>query len=228
MSALSWPDCLNVRDLGGLPTLDGGVTRAGALIRSDNLDRLTRNGIAALRAAGVSRIVDVRSAWECEHFPSEFTNTPLWRNMPISDPAAPDLSDRSLAEQFIWLLDNCARLIASAIAEIAAAPAGAVVVHCHAGKDRTGLVVALALDLVGVTRAAIAADYSTLGNSTIDVHTLIGTTDSGKPELEPLQEATILRVLDHLDNAYGGTVPYLRRAAVRDVQHAALRDRLTS
>lgn len=228
MSLLDWPDCRNIRDLGGLPMLDGGVTRSGALIRADNLDRLTATGTAALRASGVSRIVDVRSAWECERFPSEFTNTPLWRNTPISDPAAPDLSDRSLAEQFTWMLDNGPDLIASAVAEIAAAPAGAVLVHCHAGKDRTGLIVALVLDLVGVCRTAIAADYATIGDSTIDVRTLIGTTDTGKPELEAPEEATILRTLEHIDGTYGGIADYLSRGGLAKARQDALRTRLIS
>lgn len=226
MSALDWPDCRNVRDLGGLPTVGDSVIRDGALIRSDNLDRLTADGIAALRTARVGRIVDVRSAWECEHFPSAFTNTRIWRNSPISDPAAPDISDRPLAEQFIWVLDHGAHLVASAIAEIADAPDGAVLVHCHAGKDRTGVIVALALDLVGVQRAAIAADYVIVGDSTIDVRTLVGTSDSGKPELEAPREETILCVLEYLDETYGGVAAYLRNGGLTEVQQNAIKARL--
>lgn len=226
MSLLNWPDCRNVRDLGGLPTADGHVTRGGALIRADNLDRLTPAGIVALHTARVGRIVDVRSAWECERFPSAFTNTPIWRNSPISDPDAPDLSDCSLAEQFVWVLDHGPDLIASALAEIADAPDGPVLVHCHAGKDRTGLIVAVALDLVGVSRVAIAADYVVVGDSTIDVGTLVGTTDTGKPELEAPREATIRCVLDHLDQTYGGVADYLRGGGLTATQQGAIRARL--
>jgi hypothetical protein len=60
VKVLDWPGCRNVRDLGGLSTTDGGRTRYGALIRSDSHFRLTREGIAVVRAAGVSRILDLR------------------------------------------------------------------------------------------------------------------------------------------------------------------------
>jgi protein tyrosine/serine phosphatase len=226
MSPLEWPDCRNVRDLGGLPTSGPGVTRYGELIRSDNLDRLTQTGIAAVHAAGVGRIVDVRSSWENENFPSAFANTTLLRNRPISDPDAPDLSDHSLAEQFIWVLDHGRHLVASAIAEIADAPPGAVVVHCHAGKDRAGLIIALVLDLVGVSRVAIAADYAILGDGSADVRIVVGTTDSGKPELEAPQEATILRTLDHVDETYGSVAHYLTDGGLTPGQQNAIRGRL--
>ena len=61
---LSWPDCRNARDLGGLPTESGGRIRTGALVRADNLTRLTPAGIAAVHRLGVRRIIDLRSADE--------------------------------------------------------------------------------------------------------------------------------------------------------------------
>ncbi|WP_203910667.1 tyrosine-protein phosphatase [Rhizocola hellebori] len=59
-----WPDCVNARDLGGLPTATGGRTRMGALFRSDNHNRLTPQGIRAITESGVSRILDLRWNWE--------------------------------------------------------------------------------------------------------------------------------------------------------------------
>ena len=88
---LDWPHCKNVRDLGGL----GGL-RTGALVRSDNLDQLDSAGIAAVRAAGVRRIVDLRSEWECEKYPSPFAGDPIWLNVPLVDPDAPDLETAEL------------------------------------------------------------------------------------------------------------------------------------
>ena len=57
---LVWDGCVNVRDLGGIPTDDGGTTRAGAIIRSDNIGGLTPDGWRALERHGVTRIVDLR------------------------------------------------------------------------------------------------------------------------------------------------------------------------
>src|SRR3954453_22259393 len=61
---LDWDGCRNVRDLGGLPTADGRVTRVGALVRADALDRLTTAGWAALWGHGVRTVVDLRNADE--------------------------------------------------------------------------------------------------------------------------------------------------------------------
>ena len=212
-----WPHCRNARDLGGLPTSNGGQVRAGALIRSDNLDQLNDEGLAAVRTAGVSRIVDLRSAWECETFPSPFADDERWRNVPLTDPADPDVSVQDLFEQYRLLIDDYSQRFASAVAAIADAPPGCVVVACHAGKDRTGLVVALTLDLLGVPHTAIAADYATAPEPTVV---------SSLPELAPPRPETILRILAHLHTRYGGTAPYLLQAGATSTQLTALTSRL--
>jgi len=61
---LTWDGCLNVRDLGGLPTSDGRRVRWGALVRSDGIDRLTATGWAALQRHGVRTVVDLRDEEE--------------------------------------------------------------------------------------------------------------------------------------------------------------------
>src|SRR5919204_5835932 len=61
---LDWPDCLNVRDLGGLPIADGGVIRWGALVRADDLCRLTPVGQRRLAEAGVRTVIDLRGPSE--------------------------------------------------------------------------------------------------------------------------------------------------------------------
>lgn len=73
---LVWPDCRNVRDLGGLPLADGGQTRSGVLIRADTLDRLTPQGLETIRAGGIARIVDLRSPWEMPQQAHPFQNDP--------------------------------------------------------------------------------------------------------------------------------------------------------
>jgi protein-tyrosine phosphatase len=226
---LRWPHCLNVRDLGGLPTTDGGATRAGALIRSDNLDRLTATGVAAVRAAGVTRIVDVRSAWECRHFPSPFADDPSWRNSPVSDDDGPDLSDQPLAAQYTASLDLYPHRIATAVGEIADAPAGCALVCCHAGKDRTGIVVALVLALVGVEPAAIADDYASVGDGATSMSALIGAYSPTKPELQAPTPTTMLTMLDHLQERYGGAAAYLAQSGLTarqaELLTARIRDR---
>jgi protein-tyrosine phosphatase len=186
MRPLIWPDCRNVRDLGGLPTA-GGELQAGRLIRSDNLDQLIPTGYAAVEATGITRFVDLRSAWECETWPSPYADDARWRNVPLWDPADADVSDLGLFEQYRVLVDDYGTRIASAMVAIADAPPGCVVVNCHAGKDRTGVVIALTLDLAGVPHELIATDY----------------------ESSDASPSTILRLLIHVHDRYGGTREYL-------------------
>jgi len=140
MTPLTWLCCQNARDLS---SIDGNRVRAGALIRSDNLDQLDDVGLAAVQAAGISRIVDLRSTWECETYPSPFAKDERWLNVPLTDATDPDVATWDLFEQYRVLIDDYPYRFASAIAAIAAAPPGCVLVTCHAGKDRTGLVIAL-------------------------------------------------------------------------------------
>jgi protein-tyrosine phosphatase len=166
----------------------------------------------------VSRIVDLRSIWECEKYPSPFAEDPIWLNVPLVDPDAPDQDTAALVEQYCVLVDDSPERFASAIAAIAEAPPGCTVVACHAGKDRTGLVIALALHLVGVPVDAIAADYASgpgaLGDSSI-------------PELAAPRGETIIQLLDHLQNQYGGTALYLRGGGATAGHFTSLVARLT-
>ncbi|GAB3938710.1 hypothetical protein GCM10029976_053610 [Kribbella albertanoniae] len=145
---LAWPNCRNTRDLGGL-------------IRSDNLDQLTRKGHAAFAAAGVSRIIDLRDIWETDAFPSPFRDDPRWVNIPLNDPSDPYLDHTDLLRSYQALLRNYPQRFATAVTAIAEAPPGPVVVACHAGRDRTGLVIALTLAAIDVPIEAIVADYAT-------------------------------------------------------------------
>lgn len=199
MQPLAWPDCRNVRDL------SCGQVQPGRLIRSDNLDQLNFAGLAAVEAADVRRFVDLRSAWECETFPSPYAGDARWWNVPLWDPGDPDVSALELLEQYRILVDDYAGRVASAVAAIAEAPDGCVVVSCHAGKDRTGVVVALTLDLVGVPLDLVAADYEVGG---------------APPD-------TILRLLEHVRAQYGGTAAYLLNSGATTDQLDGLIGRLT-
>ncbi len=148
-----------MRDLGGLPTAGGGRIRPGALIRSDSLQYLSAAGVDAVRRADVSRVLDLRSKAELEHAPTPFTHDPLGHWVPVQDPADPPHGMHTIVAVCNDMLDRHPERFAEALLAIAEAPPGAVVVHCHGGKDRTGMVVALALSTAGVPVDEIVADY---------------------------------------------------------------------
>ena len=161
---LTWEGSLNARDLAGLSTPSGPV-QPRRLIRSGNLSRLTERGKGELRASGVSRIVDLRDPEERSIDPAPFLGEALYLNFPALPQgnlnlSAANAAARSNADYYrAWLEHACAHF-AVILQQIVDAPAGAVVIHCHVGKDRTGLAVALALFVAGVPDEEIAADYA--------------------------------------------------------------------
>jgi len=171
MTMLSWPGGRNVRDLGGRALTGGGVTASGRVFRSAAREHLTDEGWLAAKAAGVRTVVDLRNA------PAETRRTPEY---PVIRPESLDglvfvpapTEDPDDAE-FLrvcgpWLdhpqswADN-ARLaptrVAAALRAIAGARGG-VLVHCAGGRDRTGMICAMLLDLAGATEDAIVEDYA--------------------------------------------------------------------
>ena len=191
---LAWDGCVNVRDLGGVPTEDGGVTRFGAIIRSDSVRQLTDAGWESLVAHGVRRVVDLR--WHEElaedpprELPVEVVHVPLLGALDREYGDALDARVAAIPEPagrirlaYGDFLERFRPNFATAVAAIADAPDGAVVFHCAAGKDRTGLVAALLLRLAGAGAEAVADDYA-----------------ATEPALEPLNERWIAAATDEAE-----------------------------
>jgi protein tyrosine/serine phosphatase len=212
---LAWPGFLNARDLGGLPLGPAGLTRYRALVRSDLpglygvLDR------RVLADYGVRTVIDLRSPRELVDRPNPLRAHNGYRHLPLLlDRDIEHVRDfRDMTRTYRWQVDNRAEAIAEILAAIAAEPAGTVLFHCLAGKDRTGVVAALLLALVGVDRPAVVDDYL-LTDGTVPV------------EFRPLPEM-MLGLLDHLDDRHGGVGAYLTAAGADPAQQAVLRARLT-
>ena len=156
---------VNLRDLGGLPTRSGAVTRPGRLLRSESPHTLSEAGLGALLDLGIGAVVDLRTASERERRPSPLAEAGVHtRHAPIftDDEDYPDHL-ATAAEVYCWWLRERSAGIALAMQAIADAPSAPILVHCHAGKDRTGVIVALVLRLAGVSVDDIAEDYAVSG-----------------------------------------------------------------
>jgi protein-tyrosine phosphatase len=159
---IALPGTVNMRDIGGYPTSDGGTVRWRTLLRSDALSRLDDTGRAALAGFGVRTVVDLRTSEEAENAPSALDGASARVfHVPLLRAEDFDGLPPELAEVYRRMVDNRGEALARAIGTLATADALPGLVHCSAGKDRTGLVVALVLDLLGVPDEIIAADYAT-------------------------------------------------------------------
>jgi protein tyrosine/serine phosphatase len=222
----------NARDLGGLPLRDGQVKR-GALIRSESLTRLGEGGVEALKEARVSRVVDLRRAGESPEPHPYADDADVYVNLPVEDPA--DIKEEvmgTMADLYLDMVDARPELFAAAVGAIADAPPGAVVVHCAGGKDRTGLVVAMALTLAGADPEVVAADYALTAkrNGPIVEGFLQQIEDDEARERVRDYIATpasnMLTALEHLEKQYGGVQGYLRSGGLTQEQVRRLRERL--
>ncbi len=164
---LDWDGCLNARDLGGLPTVSGRATRWRAVVRADNVDRLTAEGWAALHAYGVRTVVDLREGDERTAVVARPAGVTVV-HVPLDDNAdaafwsrlVDDDVDDGTPQYYRPFIERKAERCAAAVTAVARAAPGGVVVHCGLGRDRTGLVALLLLALAGVTPEAIVADYT--------------------------------------------------------------------
>lgn len=239
---------VNLRDVGGMPTRDGGEISAGRLLRSDNLQGLTLSDIDRLLGIGLTDVVDLRSEYEVEsEGPGPLVGYPTvrihqhslfreWREgvgeekpaelvedrpedepdeaLPWVDLAPSVESDHPVASIYLsYLVDRPDSILAS-LRHIGGAR-GATLVHCAAGKDRTGTVVALALSVAGAEPAAIIDDYAASSERMeAIVQRLVGSpTYAENLRDRPLSShlshpETMQAFLEYVDSEYGG-VPRL-------------------
>jgi protein-tyrosine phosphatase len=252
----------NVRDLGGLPTTEGRVVAAHRLVRADNLQGLTPADVRCLLDdIGVRAVADLRTGVEVAHegpgpltrepavaiehlslFPEVGHNTDAaaldddggpvllpWQTRDADlDPGA----RRAAAGVYANYLNDRPDSIIAALRLIACTD-GATIVHCAAGKDRTGVVVALALAEVGVGPEEIVADYVATAQRIEAVFARLTASptyavdmDHWDPSRHVPRAETMQRLLDELDTDFGGPGGWLRKNGWTEADAVALRERL--
>jgi protein tyrosine/serine phosphatase len=259
----------NTRDLGGLPTTDGGRTVPGRILRSDNLQTLSEDDVRRLvQELGVREVIDLRTTAEIllegrsplrdvaevthRHFsllPERGQYTDVFAVE--EDDALPDLPEgwaesllpRQVAahdegespavRSYLGYLGQRPDNVVAALRALTASEGGASVVHCAAGKDRTGVVCALALAVAGVAHDDIVADYAQTAEVIDALVTKLAASPTYAEDMVTRDVAshtpraeTMDRVLRLLDERHGGPLGWLSAHGFGAEEQAALRARL--
>lgn len=228
----------NFRDVGGYPAADGRAVAWGRLYRSDSPHRIGGADRDAFVALGVRTVIDLRRPYEVardgrvpeldgltyRHINPEHTSWTESQYEPGSSLA------RYLADRYAALAGTGAAGLAEAVGLIADSAAAPIVVHCVAGKDRTGITCALTLSVLGVSDADIAADYALSTEASARFSAWVAATTPEAAELpapflaSPAEAMSLF--LTELRAGHGSVEGYLRHAGVTDAQLTALRDHM--
>jgi len=237
MAWIELEGAVNVRDLGDLPTENGQKTARARLIRADNLQDLSAADVTKLvRDVGVTTVVDLRSSNErAAEGPAPLDRVAGVRHAhhPVLAEVGSNtdvIADALLARErqdtsrypgdpicghYLGYLEDRPEQVVGALRSVAGAE-GAALVHCAAGKDRTGVVVALALTVAGVPAQAVVADYAASAERTeallarLRRSRLYARDISGKPaHLHQPRPETMAAFLEQMDARYGGVAAWL-------------------
>ena len=230
----------NIRDLGGYPTATG-PTAWRRILRADSLHRLDDQAMLALHEMGCDTVIDLRRTEETTAQPNPFAtampqvqyhNISLFEGLDPLTTVDTDSADLLLDIYRLALTERGAEF--ATILRIIAQAEGAVLFHCTAGKDRTGMIAALLLLLAGATRDTVIADYALTGDYAPAMFTALhaevlaagGAFDLSSPLLL-CNPATMEALLHDLHDQHGGAEAYLLRHGLTETELAALRARLS-
>jgi protein tyrosine/serine phosphatase len=237
---------VNVRDLGGLATDDGGTTATGVLLRSDNLQGLSDKDVRRLRDDhGIRTVLDLRTPTEVRiegpgplvaeglrHVNVDLI--PTWDEDEGSDRIVPheQREQNDLSHFYLTYLDHATAEVIRAMRVLADPSSGSVIVHCAAGKDRTGVIVALALTVAGVRRADVVEDYALTGERIEAIRDRLVASPAYAEDMKrrPLDDMrphalSMRHFLDRLDER-GGVFAWLTEQGFGPEEQASLRKRL--
>jgi protein-tyrosine phosphatase len=228
----------NLRDTGGYRTLDGQTTRWRTFLRSDSLHRVPPMARTILLNYGVRTVIDLRRSDELRVAPNVFARSSeiVYHHLSLLADTLPErkVAPRSLQDVYRMILEQRQEQLRQALATLAAPGGFPAIVHCTAGKDRTGLIVALLLGLVGVPAVTIVEDYA------LSSQYLVGTyleearqraANNGIP-WEWFQHQVICppefmhTTLQYLDECHGGIVAYVQSIGLSQEQCERLRHAL--
>jgi protein-tyrosine phosphatase len=213
----------NARDLGGLPTGDGRLVRPRRILRSDFLVNLgPEDERLLLGELGLRLVVDLRTVGEVERFPGPWGDVGVdvvQAALPL-DPAFVARRTEDMTGLYLAFAEPPATALALALEAVLDVDRHPVLVHCAAGKDRTGVLVALALELLGVERETIGLDYElTRERMTQVIPRLEAEAGRGRSSTLPevmygADPATIEGFLAGIEERHGGAAGWAREVGV--------------
>jgi protein-tyrosine phosphatase len=229
---------VNFRDLGGYATRDGRHIRWRTLFRADGLSALSERDRGTVRSLGVATVIDLRTSGELdggrfpvEEIPVAFHHLPLLEAVPHPDDF--ELTPGLLGAQYEQMIDDAGPTIAEILRILARPEAHPAIVHCTAGKDRTGVLVAVLLGLLGIPDETIVADYALSAGAMTDLRARLV---ERHPEARELIEradgvfsaapANISELLGVLRARYGSVGDYGRAIGIGPDVVAELGDQL--
>ena len=231
--------CFNFRDLGGYPTRDGAHVRWRRMFRADGLQSLSERDVAHLRdELRLADVVDLRSTAELNNdgrglladTPARFHHVPFFDG---DTQAQVPPADLTLDALYLGMIERATDPIARAIRALAATePDASAVYHCAAGKDRTGVLSAILLSLLGVEDELIIADYA-LSQDNMDqvierLDSLRGYDDVWKelpPDTLHTRPETMRGLLQRIEERWGGVAGYAESIGIEGHEVAQLRER---
>lgn len=225
----------NFRDAGGYATADGRSVRWRTLFRSDSHHELTEGGMQAMHHLGIRTSIDLRAEHESHIHPSVFESrgSIVYKQLPLraagSDTRAPGAHD--LAELNRKFFDTGRDSLSTIFHFLAQRETFPIVINCAVGKDRTGLVIALLLELAGVHRDDVVEDYALTAKHAgkrIEQIAKTALADGRDPEqfarLMECRPETMAESLAYLDDQHGGAEQYVGNIGLSPARITALRE----
>lgn len=232
--------CFNFRDIGGYPTNDGRQVRRGLYFRAGRQDRMTPADLVAAKELGIKAQIDLRRPDEA----AEQGKGPLeamgatYHSLPVipeggSEQLSRLVGDTNISgERYLGYLEFGPDTWLRMFRLFEDAESSPLVLHCTAGKDRTGVSTAFLLSVLGVDRAIIDADYIL---TNVDVERQVNFIESNVGLPEGMDRAAMAKAagvptdamavfLAGLDERWGGPVEYLRSIGVTDESMARIRE----
>lgn len=238
---LSIDGLVNIRDVGGLVTRDGHVVRHGRLIRSDNPRSLTEIGAGQLLAEIAPRtVIDLRVPIEVTREGYDLGEGVRLVNCPMTPQSGVNQAQLdagmcdNLIDDYMRQIDVNGHFVAEALSLIADTDNLPVVIHCTAGKDRTGITTAMLLEILGVSHEHIAADYHVTTKNMAPVVERIRSAPVFKENglayapdwIFASDPETMLGFLVRMTDTYGSAEDWARGQGMTDAQFDALRTNL--